>query len=221
MKPSPRKMLFTVLLALFFVALFAAVITLYNRADMMKDASTSDTMKLEAVGETLNDIDNSWSETEDNLVGNYVAEATIASMALRDVIKEEGDQAIAAYSSGAVIKVEGGKLTAPDGIDRTYGLTADLFIGNSGLLDAPADSSTMLAYSKITGSYYYLEWYEDTVLADLVESTVNLGGILEEAEAAYGSRILLVKKDDTSESGMTVFYRNSDFAAYDSTGDRG
>ena len=142
-------MLFTVLLALFFVALFAAVITLYNRADMMKDASTSDTMKLEAVGETLNDIDNSWSETEDNLVGNYVAEATIASMALRDVIKEEGDQAIAAYSSGAVIKVEGGKLTAPDGIDRTYGLTADLFIGNSGLLDAPADSSTMLAYSKI------------------------------------------------------------------------
>ena len=66
-------MLFTVLLALFFVALFAAVITLYNRADMMKDASTSDTMKLEAVGETLNDIDNSWSETEDNLVGNYVA----------------------------------------------------------------------------------------------------------------------------------------------------
>ena len=108
-------MLFTVLLALFFVALFAAVITLYNRADMMKDASTSDTMKLEAVGETLNDIDNSWSETEDNLVGNYVAEATIASMALRDVIKEEGDQAIAAYSSGAVIKVEGGKLTAPTG----------------------------------------------------------------------------------------------------------
>ena len=83
-------MLFTVLLALFFVALFAAVITLYNRAAMMKDASMSDTMKLEAVGETLNDIDNSWSETEDNLVGNYVAEATIASMALRDVIKEEG-----------------------------------------------------------------------------------------------------------------------------------
>ncbi len=31
MKPSPRKMLFTVLLALFFVALFAAVITMYDR----------------------------------------------------------------------------------------------------------------------------------------------------------------------------------------------
>ena len=65
MKPSPRKMLFTVLLALFFVALFAAVITLYNRAAMMKDASMSDTMKLEAVGETLNDIDSSWAETEE------------------------------------------------------------------------------------------------------------------------------------------------------------
>jgi hypothetical protein len=31
MKPGPRKMLFTVLLALFFVALFAAVITMYDR----------------------------------------------------------------------------------------------------------------------------------------------------------------------------------------------
>ena len=221
MKPSPRKMLFTVLLALFFVALFAAVITLYNRADMMKDASTSDTMKLEAVGETLNDIDNSWSETEDNLVGNYVAEATIASMALRDVIKEEGDQAIAAYSSGAVIKVEGGKLTAPDGIDRTYGLTADLFIGNSGLLDAPADSSTMLAYSKITGSYYYLEWYEDTVLALKVMEKLNTDSIIQNVETAYDLYGILVTEDPDIGQYGPVLYKNSIFRNYSSLEEMG
>ena len=34
-----------------------------------------------------------------------------------------------------------------------------------------------------------------------LESTVNLGGILEEAEAAYGSRILLVRKESDPDPG--------------------
>ena len=63
--------------------------------------------------------------------------------------------------------------------------------------------------------------YEDTNLNDLVQNTVNLDGILEEAEAAYGSRILLLRKDESSQTGMAVLYSNEDFAAYKDVGEMG
>ena len=122
---------------------------------------------------------------------------------------------------GAVIKVEGGKLTAPDGIDRTYGLTADLFIGNSGLLDAPADSSTMLAYSKITGSYYYLEWYEDTVLALKVMEKLNTDSIIQNVETAYDLYGILVTEDPDIGQYGPVLYKNSIFRNYSSLEEMG
>ena len=82
-----------------------------------------------------------------------------------------------------------------------------------------------MVYCRVGGTpYYYLDWYENTDLTELVKSTANLDGTLEEAEAAYGSRIVLVKKEseeNTSGTGMAVLYCNKDLPAYKDTNEMG
>ena len=219
---SRRKTILTIILSVFLVVAFMVVTLAANRLIFADKVRTRDAKKLEAINRMLEDLSSSLSDAERNAAEQYEVNATLTATALGHVIANENDNAVALYQNGAVVKTENGGITAPGSVSRDLGLTASLFEEGKGVFPSPANSSTLVAYSRIGESpYYYLEWYEDTVLADLVESTVNLGGILEEAEAAYGSMILLVKNDGASESGMTVFYRNSDFAAYDSTGEMG
>lgn len=219
---SRRKTILTIILSVFLVVAFMVVTLAANRLIFADKVRTRDAKKLEAINRMLEDLSSSLSDAERNAAEQYEVNATLTATALGHVIANENDNAVALYQNGAVVKTENGGITAPGSVSRDLGLTASLFEEGKGVFPSPANPSTLVAYSRIGESpYYYLEWYEDTVLADLVESTVNLGGILEEAEAAYGSMILLVKNDGASESGMTVFYRNSDFAAYDSTGEMG
>ena len=219
---SRRKTISTILLSVVLVIAFMMITLTANRLIFADKVRTRDAKKLDAINRMLEDLDSSLSDTEKKAADQYEVNAVLTATALESVIAEEGDSAVTAYRSGAVVKIENGSVTAPGSVSQDLGLTASLFEREKGVFSAPADTTTLIAYSRIGESaYYYLERYEDTDLTALVEKTVNLDGILEEAEAAYGSNILLVRKDDASETGMAVLYRNADFSDYKEISDMG
>ena len=207
-----RKAVSSILLTAALVIVFMLFTATANKLIFADKVRSRDAKKLEAINNMLEDLGSSISDTERKAVDLYEVNAVLTAEALDRVISDRKDYAVEAYRSGAVVKIEGGSITAPDGVSQDLGLTASLFEEEKGVFAAPADASTLIAYSRIGESpYYFLEWYEDTDLAELVKKTINLDGILEEAEAAYGSRIILVRKDESAGSGLTVLYRNKDF----------
>ena len=212
---SRRKTISTILLSAVLVIAFMLITLTANKLIFADKVRSRDAKKLEAINRMLEDLDSSLADAEQNAIDQYEVNAVLTATALKSIISDKKDDAIEAYRSGAVIKIENGMVTAPGSIDRDLALPASLFKEDKGVFAAPTNASTLIAYSRIGESpYYYMEWYEDTNLNDLVQNTVNLDGILEEAEAAYGSRILLLRKDESSQTGMAVLYSNEDFAAY-------
>ena len=217
-----RKTISTIILSVILVIAFMAVTMAANRLIFADKVRSRDTKKLEAINRMLGDLNSSLSDVESKAVDQFEVNAVLTATALSGVIDNEKDDAVSTYPSGAVVKTENGRITAPDHIDQDFGLYASLFREEKGVFAAPANPSTLIAYSRIgTSPYYYLEWYEDTVLTDLIEKTVNLDGILAEAEAAYGSSVLLVRKGADSGSGMAVIYCSEDFGSYKDTGEMG
>ena len=219
---SRRKVIFAIFLSAVLVISFMLITLTANKLIFADKVRSRDAKKLEAISLMLEDLNASISDVEQKAVDQYEVNAVLTATALKSVISEKKDNAVETYRSGAVVKIENGKVSAPGSTGQDLGLAASLFEGEKGVFPAPADASTLVAYSRIgTSPYYYLEWYEDTDLAALVEQTVNLNEILEEAEAAYGSNILLVRKEDASGTGMTVLYCNEDFAPYKNTDEMG
>ena len=212
---SRRKIISTILLSAVLVIAFMLITLTANKLIFADKVRSRDAKKLEAINRMLEDLDSTLSDAEQKAADQYEVNAVLTATALKSVISDRKDDAVETYRSGVVVKIENGMITAPGNVSQDLGLSVSLFRGDKGVFSAPANTSTLIAYSRIGETpYYYLEWYEDTNLNDLVQKTVNLNGILEEAEAAYGSNILLVQKDEASETGMTVLYSNEDFAAY-------
>ena len=217
-----RKAVSSILLTAALVIVFMLFTATANKLIFADKVRSRDAKKLEAINNMLEDLGSSISDAERKAVDLYEVNAVLTATALDRVISDRKDYAVETYRNGAVVKIEGGSITAPDGVSQDLGLTASLFEEEKGVFAAPADASTLIAYSRIGESpYYFLEWYEDTDLAELVKKTINLDGILEEAEAAYGSRIILVRKDGSAGGGMAVLYRNKDFSEVKGTNDIG
>ena len=208
-----RKAISTILLTVVLVIVFMLFTATANKLIFADKIRSRDVKKLEAINSVLEDLSSSISDAERKAVDLYEVNAVLTAAALDRVISDRKDYTVEAYSSGAVVRIENGRITAPGDIRRDLGLAASLFKEEKGIFAAPADASTLIAYSRIGESpYYFLEWYEDTDLTELVNKTVNPDGILEEAEAAYGSGILLVRKDASAGSGMTVLYRSKNLS---------
>ena len=219
---SRRKVFITVILAAVCVLIFTIGTLIANRLIFAEKVRNRDAKKLEAIDRMMNDLSSSLTEAEQKAVNQYEVSAVLTAKALESVISDAKDDSLAAYRNGAVVRIGNNLVSAPGDTVQRLGLSAASFNGQKGVFPAPADPSTLIAYSRISQTpYYYLEWYEDTVLEDLVRKTVNLEGILEEAETAYGSRIVLVQKDADSEAAMTVLYSSEDFSPLKETGEIG
>ena len=222
MKHPKTRILLTSLLAAVFTAAFAWIVTMQNRAILLSDASGKETLKLEAVSRTLEDLDTSWEYAEARITERYEVDAVLSALALRNVIEEESGEETALYASGAVIRVDGDTLTAPEGIDEKLGLDASLFEGAKGLFPSPEEAATLVVYSRIGSTpFYYIQWHEDTVLSDWVEETVNFPAILQKAEASYNVYAMLVAGDPAGEDGTRILYRNDLFQDYSGIGEMG
>ena len=213
-----KKTIYTFFLSVIAVIFFTIFTLTANRLIFAEKVRSRDLMKLESINRMVADLSASLSDAEQKAVSQYEVNVELTAAALSHSIADTKDDAIRTYRDSAVVKIQKGKVTAPEDADLIYGLTADFFERENGYFSAPSDPSTLIVYSRIgTTPYYYLEWYKNTVLADIVKDAASFNSVIKEAEAAYGSKILLVRKEAASETGMTVLYCSEDFSAYKNT----
>ena len=200
---STKRIILTIILAVLLVIAFGWVIMMQNHAALVRNNAGDETLKREEVTQTLDDIESAWETMESRIREQYRVDATLASLAVLNDVEKNGDHAITMYSGGAVIKVEDGKVTVPEDIEGKYNLTADLFEGRDGLFELPGKADAFAIYSRISGSYYYVEWREGTSIREEVESAVDIPGILRKTEAAYNVYALCA-----AEQGERILYCN-------------
>lgn len=127
----------------------------------------------------MDDLSSSLTEAEQKAIRQYEVNAVLTATALKNVVSDTRDDSTTALRNGAVVQIKNNRVTAPGDTVQRLGITASALNSEKGVLPAPANPSTLIAYSRIPeSSYYYLEWYEDTVLEDLVRKTINLDGLL-------------------------------------------
>lgn len=215
MKISKIRIILTVLAAAACVIGFGWIVMMQNHATLVKSHVGDETLKLEEVTNTLEDIGSSWENMKERISGQLKVDVTLSSLALRNVVETIGDDAVDMYSGGAVIKVEGDAVTVPDGEADTLGLTANLFDAREGSFTSPESPEALVVYSRISAPFYYIEWYDDAVIQEMVEEAVDIPGILQKAETAYNVYALCAAEDPASESGERILYSNDIFSNLD------
>jgi hypothetical protein len=115
---SVKRIILTIILAVLFVIVFGWVIMMQNHATLVSSQSVDETLRREEFMQAKNDIEFAWRIMEKDIREQYQVDAALLAVALRNIIEESEDEAIALYSSGAVIKVENGKITAFDTHDN-------------------------------------------------------------------------------------------------------
>ena len=209
MKHFRTKIALTVLLAAGFVIVFSGIVTWQNYRKLSAEASKEKVLTREAVNYTLRNLADTWKNYETKIKNRYEVESVLASLALRSVDDDGNALEEESKENGAVISIEGGELSASDPAVRRLGLEASLFQGRSGSFAAPNEPSTLVAYSRIGNtSGYFAEWFEDTVLDDIVGETIDIPEILKKTEAAYDVPAVLLSCDPDSGDITGILYKN-------------
>ena len=211
MKISRIRIILTILLGVACVIAFGWIVMMQNHATLVKNHTADETLKLEAVTHTLEEIESSWNNMERRIRARFTVNATLSALALRNIIKEKEDDAIALYTSGAVIKITDDGIMAPEGVEKNLGLTAGLFDTREGLFMSPENPKTLVVYSMISSPFYYVEWHEDTSIQELVEDAVDIPGILQKSETAYDVYALCAAEDPSAENSERILYSNDLF----------
>ncbi len=209
MKHFRLKVLATVLLAAGLILAFSWIVNWQNYKRLSGEASKEKPLTREAVNYTLNNLARSWADYEKKIANRYETEAVFASLALQSVIDEENMPEEENQENGIVISIQDGELSSSSPMVRTLGLDPSLFQKRRGSFAAPDEPSTFVAYSRIgKTSGYYVEWYEDTVLPDLVRETIDIPGILKSTEITYDVSAMFVSGDPDSKETSDILYRN-------------
>ena len=214
MKVTRKKILFTILIAVVLVVAFGFVIMLQNHASILaKRRAGEESLKAEDAAQTIDEITETWKGMEKRIRRRYYVNAAFAALTLRDILAEKGDDALAVYNSGAVIKVEDGKMTVLGDIGKKLGLSADQFEASQGIFTSPVNPETLVVYCRILPKYYYVEWYENANLRKELEEAADIPGLLRKAEVAYDVYALCKKPDPSAEGGEKIIYSNDVFSA--------
>ncbi len=205
---SVKRIILVIILAILSVIGFGWVIMMQNHATLVRKQSGDETLRQEEFNQARDDIEFSWRIMERNIRGQYQVDAALLALALRNIIEESSDKAIAMYSSGAVIKVKDGEITAPEDTAQKLGLTAGLFDAREGIFESPKDPDTLVVYSLISEPYYYVEWHEDTSIQKEIENALDIPDILRKSESAYNVCALCYVEDPSEKNGARVLYCN-------------
>ena len=209
MKHFRLKVVLTVILAVFLVTVFSLIVTWLNYRKLSEEASKEKPLNREAVNYTLKNLSDAWEDYEQRIKNRYVVDAVFSSLALSNVSEDEISMEDGELENRAVVSIANGRLSAPDFLLDTLGLEASLFEGRSGCFAAPAEPSTLVVYSRIGDTdNYCVEWFEDTVLYDIVKETIDIPAILKRTEIAYDVDAMYLSYDPQKKEVSEISYKN-------------
>ncbi len=208
MKHFRVRVIVTVLLAIALIIVFGWIVAWQNYSKLSRDLSEEKHLTREAVNDTLHNLSDAWTDYEQRVIRRYEVEALFSSLALQSVI-EEGEVPEADGENGAVISIRDGKVSSLSPAADALGLDASMFKSSKGSFAAPKQPSTYVAYSRIGNTpSYYIKWYEDTVIEEIVREAVSIPGVLKWTEITYGVPAMFVSTDPESGAISEILYEN-------------
>lgn len=209
MKHFCRKIILTVLLAAGMVIAFSWIVVWQNYRKLSADAAKEKPLNREAVNDTIRNLSESWDDYKEKITKRYEVEAVFAALALQSVNEDEIALEEEAQENSIVISIENGELSAPGSAADTLGLDKNLFTERTGSFPAPGDPSTLVVYSRIgDSSNYYVEWFENTVIDDILRESIDIPGILKRTENTYDVSVIFVSCDPDSGEISNILYKN-------------
>ena len=209
MKHFRLKILLTSLVAAGLIVVFSWIIAWQSQQRLAQEASGKKHLTPEPVDYTLNNLSEAWKEYEQKIINRYEVEAVFAALALERVIDSEAVPENS-HGNGIVISIQDGKLSSLDPAVKTLGLDASLFQGKRGSFPAPQQPTTFVVYSRIGNTpRYYVKWFQDTVIEDIVRETVEIPGILKWTEINYDVPAIFVSCDSDSGEITGIAYKNN------------
>ena len=203
------KVLLTVLIAAGLIVVFGWILAWQNQKRLSLEASREKPLTHEPVDYTLNNLSEAWKEYEKKIINRYEVEAVFASLALERVT-DSGVVPKESRENSIVISIQDGKLSSSDPAVKTLGLDASLFQGKRGSFPAPKQPATFVVYSRIGDtSRYYVKWYQDTVIEDIVRETVDIPGILKWTEINYDVPAIFLSCDSDGGEITGIAYKNT------------
>ena len=207
------RILFTILLAAGLTVAFGWIIAWQNYGMLTREAADEKPLTRAAVSSTLDNLSDAWKDYEERIKARYEVEAVFAALALQSVI-EEGAEPEEYPENGSVISIQDGELTLSDPAVGKLGLEASLFQGKKGSFAAPDRPAVYVAYSRIGNtSGYFVKWYEDTVVDDIVMESIDVPGILRWTEITYDVPAMFVSRDPDSGDISGILYKNDRYFA--------
>ena len=220
MKHPRVKKIFTYLLAILFVFVFAAVIAIHDTAKGSTNMQKHNAMKLDAIDRTLDDLSETYDQAQANLRELHEVKAVLSAAAVEDIILKEGDNAIMLYGNGAIVRKENGRLVCPSHLDKRLGISADDLTARKGLLDALGNELMLVAYCRIGSTdYYFLTWDEMADINEDIIGKINALDTIHNTETAYNGYILFVHPEPGNESNAVILYAPEKFSEAATTAD--
>ena len=209
MKRFCLRVVLTMLLAAGLVVVFGWLVALRNYRSLSLEAEKEEPLTREAVNDTLHNLSEAWNEYESKIISRYEVEAVFASFALQSIM-EDADAIAESQEDGLIVSIQDGELVSSDPVVSTLGLDASLFQGKHGSFAAPNQPSTFVAYSRIGDtSDYFVKWYEDTIIDEIVKETVDVPAILRWTEITYDVPAVYVSCDPDSGEITEIIYKNN------------
>ena len=205
------RVVLTMLLAAGLVVVFGWLVALRNYRSLSLEAEKEEPLTREAVNDTLHNLSEAWNEYESKIISRYEVEAVFASFALQSIMDDADADAIAeSQEDGLIVSIQDGELVSSDPVVSTLGLDASLFQGKHGSFAAPNQPSTFVAYRRIGDtSDYFVKWYEDTIIDEIVKETVDVPAILRWTEITYDVPAVYVSCDPDSGEITEILYKNN------------
>ena len=149
---------------------------------------------------TCDEIAMDIEEAADEFYDQWQCKVDLSARACFEMVSEMGDNAIGKLGKGAIVKVENGEVTLNDGIRNGIRNHPEIAEKSSGRIDyntptANGNRRDTLFFSRIKGSYYYVEIVDGREMLLYLDKYVNYDDILAGIEDAYGVMLFLVCPD--------------------------
>ena len=138
---------------------------------------------------TCDEIAMDIEEAADEFYDQWQCKVDLSARACFEMVSEMGDNAIGKLGKGAIVKVENGEVTLNDGIRNGIRNHPEIAEKSSGRIDyntptANGNRRDTLFFSRIKGSYYYVEIVDGREMLLYLDKYVNYDDILAGIEDA-------------------------------------
>ena len=224
MKHLKRKLIGSIIILLILAGAFGIILFHTYQAINQSRNSEENRADIRAIQKTAGKALDLYRQASESVDRTYQAKAVLTAASYRKLPDGGYGERPMMLQGGAVIKVDGGKVTVPEGFPRSVTLDAGMFTKPSGIAvsghgesKAAEDSASghfSVYYSQIREPYYYIEWEDEEANRQRKLSRFDIYESLAGIEEIYNADFVLFDISEIERQGPNCKYFSREMKPY-------